>query len=479
MNIIQKYLSNRKAHSKILSTDLKSFQNLQKVIKPHTKLRLNFLSPKRINNEAIKDSKSIREENIKLIKNLISFRKLFFEQAIKNSQAIKKLKSLSEENEELSLEMKKLNKNFDLNNKVLFPLQSSFELPNKKIKQIKSADNIYSENLLLIKNKNHENYFLKNYENYFLKNSENMNRNLKSLHLLDIMQIEILPGKNNIKEERKALSQENNSIEKEFKRLIKIYPMKYIKRLNLENFYSMSNLQQIEDIQKDIKNTKTTLSSMEEFNDNAFLPSSNVNSRITSGTYSTSTRVHSPFVYRTSSKYLCENKKSENKKILKKPLGIKFLPPINNKKFTLFVKNSENLGMDMEKIKNVNFNRRRSLDFRQRNKSVELKNLYEKVSKARDCLDFYEDINNYYGSSKLTPTFKLKKEIKRMDLLYDKVKNLGKKLRDFDILEKNCDIREDKFKKKQIQDYKNNIKIQIFDMEDNIIKMAAKVNTKI
>ena len=475
MDFHQKYVSHRKLYSKILSADLKSFQKFSQATKPHVKIRLNLLSPKRICNDKINDNKSkSRNNNIKLIQNLNSLQKLLFEKTTKNSQLVKKLKTMNEENEELSLDIKKVNKNFDQNNKILFPLISSYEFPNKKIKKIKSSDNLYNENLLLVNDKN--------FENYFLKNSEKMNRNLKSLHLLDIMQIEILPGQGNLKEVRKAISEENNSIEKSFKHLKQIYPIKLDKKLNLNDFYNMSNLQKIENYQKDIEKTKTTLSSMEELNEFAFLPSSNVNSRVTSGTYATSERINSPLVNRSYSNYnLCTNNKTKNDKVSKRSVDLKLLPPFPHKKLTFFVNNSQNYNMYMEKLKNINLylNQRMSFGFRQKNnKLVELENLYDTVSKAKDCLDYSEDINNYY-TNKNIPIFKLKKEIKRMDLLIDKVQNLGKKLRNFEILEKNCDIREDKLKKKHIQDLNEKIKIQIFDLENNVMRIATKMNTKI
>ena len=466
MDFIQEHLSPRKIDGNFLSADLLPFQKIQQLIKPR-KLRLNLLSPKRINNETNKNNqRSHRNENTKLIQNLNSFRKLFFEQTTKITRTVKKLKSISQENKKFALEIKKLNKDFDHNNKLLFPLESSFDYPGKKIDQIKSTDNIYKENLLLIKDKD--------YANYFLRNSENINRNLKSLHLLDIMQIETLPSRNN-KELRKKLSERRKPIEKTFKRLEKLCPIKYKKKLNLNNFYNMTNLEKIKNLKKDIKYTKNTLSSMEELHEFASFPSTNVNSVITNGTYTTSTVDNNLLNNQNNNNNLNDDKKIKIKKVLKKTVDIKSLPSIHKKKVFFYVNNNVNYGINADELKNLNKNLNRKVNFGvrpKRDKSFELENLYNKISNAKDCFDFSEDINKYYGKKKI-PTFKSQKEIKRVDLLFDEVKKMGKKFRCLETLEKICDVRKDKLKKRQIKDFNDRMKRQLFDLKDNIIEIAA------
>ena len=50
---------------------------------------------------------------------------------------------------------------------------------------------------------------------------------------------------------------------------------------------------------------------------------------------------------------------------------------------------------------------------------------------------------------------------------------MGKKFRCLETLEKICDVRKDKLKKRQIKDFNDRMKRQLFDLKDNIIEIAA------
>lgn len=493
--------------SRINQNDLINNPELSKALEKDKVIRLDFLSPVKPN---IIDTKGLKNEKKKnMIENINLFKKKYYQDHLINKNSLEKIYKISNENNVFLNHFSGFNKYYNNQNQkeILNDIQLEYKKKMGFTPIIKENANLFSNSILLqndrdlkqyisldlntIKNDSNSLSFLKNVQNKIQKNAKNKRNNI----------LEKIVKKDLVDE----FAKENDIVN--IRKTINKYKSAPIEREKYES---------INDLKKDILKTKESFNSINNLN--LFL--NTIDSRKSSG--KTSTRINSGvetlndkmnlnndninFFHKINNRnnIYKENNNDKNKTIAKSCNSI-ILPLIQNNNDSLRnesnqkkIKDNENRSIDYIKISepknedminklNINKNHYKSINNKKSKKKqvkkiilrkyeLGLENLYEKISKTENYIDYNKEIKNYLKSN----NYDVNDKINAKDL-YKTVDKNRKKIINISFIQKNNELisnsKINNFEQnKDMIQYNKKIKKNIENIEERMIGLMCDVN---
>ena len=492
-NSFRKIINSRINQNELIENpELSSALNNDKII------RLGFLSSVKPH---IIDTKGLKNNKKKsMVEDINLFKKIYYKDYMINKHSLEKIYKISNENNVFLNHFSGFNKYYDNNNqnKILNDIQLEYKKKMGFAPIIKDNGNLFSNSILLqndkdlkqyisldldtIKNDSNSLSFLKNIQNKIKLNKIKDNNNIINLNgkkeIFDTSVKDIDIRKNG-KKYNSAKVEGNNKYEtiNELKKAINKAKESFNSMDNLNNFLSENN-------QKTI-NEKVNLSRK-----NSGEASTRMNSGVKKIDIKLSNNIDNQNLYRKGShinSYIGYKKNS---------LNINQITDINTK---------ENKSLILPLIENNNNERKRSLEYRKytepiklenryslsinkkknsknkkkmnlRKSPIGLENLYEKISKSENFIDYNKEIKNYLKRN----NYDINNKINENDL-YKSVDKSRKKITDMTTIQKNYDLMVNNKLKSFEQNiemvhHNDKIKKNIENIEERMIGLLCKVN---
>ena len=342
---------------KIVNNEIKIHPEISICLNKDNNIKYEFLNLSKSNSISTRNIKNVKKNS--LIESLNTFKNIYYDFSNIKQKFFNKKKELEKEN---TLFEKDYNKVFNKNSYDFNELKNEYKKKNYKFPKIKSNENLFDKNVLILNNSD--------LNKYIIYGSRNLKEDKKSINFLYKIQAQV--DSMRVKDNSNHFISKNNSASK--LRIKKIFhPFKSIKDYKV-------------DIYK-IKKTFNNLSDLDNFFDKN---NSSNNTIINSyGTRETS-EINSP-------------------KINRKPLlRLEFLKKQNKNDLIINNETNENENQNIKKYKqsfpshlnhnilNKSLGKKTNLFYK-----YPLEKLYNKVSKVKDPLIFNNSIKSYFKNKKI------------------------------------------------------------------------------